>query len=92
MGIAKDALLGAVDMLGQGLKGGLSSLYVDGYDEAANVCFSVIDKSIEELLDRINNGETLSVQEQYLLAQLNSLKKGLDDELIQYIKNKFRSK
>lgn len=51
------------------------------YDLAANNCFGVIDKKIDELSERMNTGNYLNNEEQYLLGKLQELKREIVDEL-----------
>jgi hypothetical protein len=61
--------------------------YIDGFNEAANICLSVLSESIDGLLAKIESGDYLSNQEQFLLARL----KGLETEMQTGFKNSFAS-
>ena len=85
MGALSEILIDAIE---KGRRDRRNAVYFEGFDEAANVCFETINAKIEGLLNKINEGNSLSVQEQFLLAQLNVLKKEMDDDLILFVKNK----
>ncbi len=59
----------------------LDDEFFDGYDTAASICIEAITKRIDELHKQINDGKFLSNQEQFLLAQLNELKREIEDRL-----------
>ena len=51
------------------------------YDLAAANCFNVIDKRINELVERMNAGKFLNNEEQFHLGKLHELKREIIDEL-----------
>ena len=59
----------------------LDEKFYNGYDTAAGICLEVITKRIDELYKKINEGKLLSDQEQFLMAQLNGLKREIEDRL-----------
>ena len=77
-----------IDAIEDGRKNARNAIYFEGFDEAANVCMETIDIKIEKLFIKIKDGKSLSAQEQFLLAQLNELKKEIDGNLIKYLENR----
>lgn len=79
----------ALEELGENFLGGireaadnrLDNEFFYGYDAAANICTESITKRIDELHKQINDGTFLNNQEQFLLAQLNELKREIEDRL-----------
>lgn len=55
--------------------------FSNGYDKPANICIEAINKRIDGLHKQINDDKFLSNQEQSLLAQLNELKREIEDRL-----------
>ena len=84
MGVLSNTLFDAIE---QGRRNVRNAVYFEGFDDAAVVCMEIISKKIEGLFNKINEGNSLSGQEQFLLAQLNVLKKEIDDDLIRFAKN-----
>ena len=48
--------------------------YAAGFQEAVNICLSVLSESNASLLEKIEPGKGLSKEEQFLLRRLNELK------------------
>jgi hypothetical protein len=55
----------------QGVKQGLSSLYFDGFDDAASTVFNYLEHKKKLLNSKIRDGQYLTNEEQYLLAQID---------------------
>jgi hypothetical protein len=75
------------DVLRESANGVIDGAFVDGYDEAANICVGVLSKNIDDLLNRIKSGSYLSDQEQFLLSKLNELKSETQSELRDFFAN-----
>jgi len=59
----------------------MNEAFIDGYNEAADICVSIITKKIDELFSQINSGSFLSEQEQFMLSKLKELKSETEEEL-----------
>lgn len=60
----------------------IHSFVEKGYDEAAEICLSILSESIDELSDKDKTGKRLSDKEQFLHVQLNKLKREMERALI----------
>ncbi|WP_049553944.1 hypothetical protein [Streptococcus salivarius] len=64
----------------QGVKQSLSSLYYDGFDDAASTVFNYFEWKKKTLNSKIRKGQYLNEEEQYLLAQIDVFLEELDKE------------
>lgn len=64
----------------QGAKQGLSSLYFDGFYDAASTVFNYFEQKKRMLNSKIREGQYLNEEEQYLLAQIDLFHEELDRE------------
>lgn len=62
-------------------RGVLDKQFGAGYDEAADICMSLLSGKIEGLIGKISEGESLSDREQFLLSSLHKLRTEMDDAL-----------
>ena len=58
-----------------------NEIFIDGYNQAANICVDIITKNIDELFNQINSNSFLSKQEQFTLLKLKELKSETEKEL-----------
>lgn len=72
---------GVARSLRQARQEGADRLYFEGYNDAAGVCFEVLQCKINELLGRITADQQLTGSEQYALAALEELKSEMDTAL-----------
>ncbi len=71
-------LLGGV----QGMANGrIDRAFGQGFDEAANLCVNLVAKTIADLVDKINEGELLTPDEQLLVGKLTVLKAEMERQL-----------
>jgi hypothetical protein len=70
-----------VDSLRQSATNRLDHEFLHGYDEAANLCLTVLSESIDELRARIESGSFLSEAEQLLMSRLMSLREDMAHRL-----------
>lgn len=82
MGTFSDTLIDAIE---QGKRNARKKVYFEGFDDAANICIEIVNSKIEMLFSKINSGKSPTTQEQFLVAQLNELKKEIDGELIKFV-------
>lgn len=64
----------------QGVKQSLSSLYFDGFNDAASNVFNYFEQKKKTLNSKIRKGQYLNEEEQYLLAQIDVFLEELDKE------------
>lgn len=55
--------------------------FVQGFNEAANVCVNAVSARFDAVMKRIAPGSSLSEAEQLLLAELNTLKAEMEADL-----------
>jgi len=84
MGSISDMLFSAI---GRSVIRGKEDDRFYGYDLAANICIDVIDKRISELNERMSTGKYLKNEEQLLLGQLNLMRREIERELSNGIKD-----
>lgn len=58
--------------------------FINGFDEAARLCTSLVADEIAALLAKITSGGLLSPEEQQVLARLNALKTDMESQLRGY--------
>lgn len=61
----------------------VSERFTDGFNEAANICVTMLSEKIDELMDRMKTGE-LSRPDQVLLSSLTVLKSETEQKLFRY--------
>lgn len=59
----------------------LNDAFINGYNEAANICVGIITNKIDELFNKINSDSFLSEQEQFVLLKLKEIKTETEEEL-----------
>ncbi|MFF5447573.1 hypothetical protein [Streptomyces sp. NPDC012888] len=57
------------------------AVFSEGFDEAANICVSIVAERIAELMTKIQSGSYLSTEEQFLLSRLTGLKEEMEKAL-----------
>lgn len=74
-----------IDAIKEGKKEAIDNvkreLSFEGYDRAADICTTALTEKVDAMYKKINAGEFLSNQEQFLLAQLNELKREIENRL-----------
>jgi hypothetical protein len=65
----------------------LDERYEAGYNDAASICFSILEGRIEGLYEKIQSDGPLSDAEQLLLASLDGVKKETDAALRESIED-----
>ncbi len=87
MSIDKHLLYGLLGAMGKAENDRLIDAFADGYEEAADICVSVLTKNIDGLLNQIKSGNYLSDQEQFLLSKLTQVKTETERALRDYWDN-----
>lgn len=59
----------------------MEGIFIDGYEQAAEISMKIITKKIEELHNQISSDSFLSEREQFLLLKLEELKSETEEEL-----------
>jgi hypothetical protein len=68
------------DALRQARDRAMTDVFGDGFNQAADIALRTVETKIDALMDRIEQGQALTPEEQALLAGLNRLKAELDGE------------
>ena len=67
---------------------GVSNLYFDGFDDAAITVFNYLEHKKKLLNSKIRDGQYLTNEEQYLLAQIDLFIEELNEELTSTVSTK----
>ena len=60
-------------------------VFIDGFEDAANICLGVLSNNIDGLLKKIKSGSYLSNEEQFLLSRLTEIKSETEEYLRNYL-------
>lgn len=69
-------------------KQGVGKLYFDGFDDAACTVFTYLEHKKKSLNLKIRDGQYLTNEEQYLLAQIDLFIEELNEELTSTVSTK----
>jgi hypothetical protein len=85
--LLRDAFDDAMNDVRESDRKRMNEFFIDGYNEAANICVGILTKKIDDLFSKIDSDSYLSKQEQFMLSKLKELKSETEDELRDFWSN-----
>jgi hypothetical protein len=81
MSSVNDFLRDALDGARKAANNRVDDSFADGFDKAANICTGVLSKNIDGLKKKMEAGDYLSSQEQFLLSRLFEIESETEKDL-----------